>query len=110
MITINISPLSVNKAWKGKRYKTDDYRAFEFLVSRTLPKELKIPTGRLKITLEWGFSSASSDWDNPIKPFQDILQKKYKFDDKMIFEGSVKKVKTEKGKEYIKFKITQIEQ
>ncbi len=105
MTTINISPLSVNKAWKGKRYKTDDYKDFEFLVDRSLPKGLEIPTGRLKITLEWGFSSASSDWDNPIKPFQDILQKKYKFDDKMIFEANVKKVQTPKGKEYIKFKI-----
>ena len=29
MIRINIKPLSGNKAWKGKRYKTNDYIKFE---------------------------------------------------------------------------------
>lgn len=49
-----------------------------------------------------------SDWDNPVKPLQDILQKKYRFNDKDIIEASVKKVKVIKGQEYFKVKIESI--
>lgn len=46
-----------------------------------------------------------SDFDNPIKPFQDVLQAKYGFNDSRIVEAVVRKVKTKKGQEYIKFAI-----
>jgi len=68
----------------------------------------EIPDGPLSITLEWGFSSAASDWDNPIKPFQDILQKRYGFNDSRVMEAYVKKVKVKKGDEYIIWNITQM--
>ena len=50
-----------------------------------------------------------ADWDNPIKPFVDILQKKYGFNDRDILEATVKKVKTAKGKEYIEFSLEGIQ-
>ena len=104
MHKLDIKPLSVNKAWQGKRFKTPEYKRYEKDVLMILPK-LKVPDGDLSIYLEWGFSNLSSDWDNPIKPFQDILQKKYDFNDSRVMEATVKKVKVKEGDDYIKFKI-----
>lgn len=66
---------------------------------------MKLPDPPYKVYYEFGLSSKSGDWDNPIKPAQDIMQQRYGFDDKSIFEAVVKKVIVEKGKEYFKFKI-----
>lgn len=108
MIEIKCKPLSVNQAWQGRRYKTPAYKKYEKEVYHLLPP-IKIPEiGPLKIYLEFGFSNSSSDWDNPIKPFQDILQFKYAFNDNRIYEAIVKKVKVKKGNEYIRFEITEI--
>jgi len=101
---LDIKPLSVNDAWKGRRFKTDAYKKYERDVLMILGR-MEIPEGELEIFLEWGFSSAGSDWDNPIKPFQDVLQKKYSFNDNRVIEGHVKKVKVKKGEEYINFTI-----
>ena len=106
MQKIAVKPLSVNDAWKGRRFKTDNYKAYERAVLLSLPRKLTIPEGLLCLRLEFGFSSKSSDWDNPVKPFQDILQKKYNFDDNriklavVVINNSVKK-----GDEYTKFAI-----
>ena len=98
-IRMNVKPLSVNKAWQGMRYKTAEYRAYEKMLLYTLPK-ISIPKPPFKIYFEFGMSNILSDWDNPVKPLQDILQKKYQFNDKDIHEAEVKKVKVAKGQEY----------
>jgi Holliday junction resolvase RusA-like endonuclease len=102
---IEIKPLSVNQCWQGKRFKTPKYKDFEKQVLLLLPNNYKVPLGDLQITLKWGFSSKLSDWDNPIKPFQDILQKKYNFNDSRIFKATVEKEIVKKGEEYIEFNI-----
>ena len=79
-----IKPFSVNGAWKGRRRRTDRYNSYEELLLFTLPN-FKIPKGRLSIEFEFGFKNKSSDVDNPIKPFLDILQKKYGFNDNMVY-------------------------
>ncbi len=107
MAIINIKPLSVNDAWKGRRFKTDAYKKFERDVLTLLPK-IDVPDGGLDLYLKWGFSSAASDWDNPIKLFQDCLQKKYTFNDNKVFRGFVEKEKVKKGDEYIEFKIGKV--
>lgn len=101
---INIKPLSVNQAWQGKRFKTKLYYAFEqeFLLKL---RPLKLPEPPYSVYYEFGLSNTLSDWDNPIKPTQDVLQKKYKFNDKDIFEAVIRKVKVDKGSEYILFEI-----
>ena len=104
MITIQIKPLSVNKAWKGVRYKTNDYIRFENNCLLLLPK-ITLPEPPFEIHLEFGFSSKGSDWDNPTKNFVDILSKKYHFNDSLIYRGIIEKVIVPKGKEYIKFEI-----
>lgn len=107
MTRVKIKPLSVNEAWQGKRYKTDAYKKYERAVLLMLPK-MKIPDGPLKISFTFGFSNVLCDWDNPVKPIQDIMQKKYGFNDKNIHEANVKKVKVPKGHEYFEFEITAI--
>jgi len=106
-VFIPIKPLSVNNCWQGKRFKTPEYGRYETAVLLMLPK-ITIPTSPLKICLEFGMSNVLSDWDNPVKPFQDILQKKYGFDDRDIIEAHVKKVKVSKGSEYVKFELISV--
>ena len=104
---LDIKPLSVNQAWKGKRFKTDDYKRYEYLCLMML-RPHKIPSGKLRLALTFGFSSKASDTDNPVKCFQDILSKKYNFDDKRIYEINVQKVDVKKGNEFIEWNLTAI--
>lgn len=104
MIKINIVPLSVNKVWQGKRFKTPAYKKYESTVLLMLPK-INISKPPYKVSIQLGFSSPLSDIDNPIKPILDILQKKYNINDKDIFELNVKKEIVKKGLEYFEFEI-----
>jgi Holliday junction resolvase RusA-like endonuclease len=104
MIELKIKPLSVNECWQGKRFKTPKYNSYERAVILMLPK-LVIPQKPLKLILEFGFSNSCSDWDNAIKPFQDILVKKYDFDDRDIYQAEVRKTKVVKGAEFVRFEI-----
>lgn len=104
---VNVKPLSVNECWKGQRFKTNEYKEYEKMLLYLLPK-IKVPEGPLKISFTFGFSNVQCDWDNPVKPLQDILQKKYSFNDKDIHEATVKKVKVKKGEEFFEFEITSI--
>lgn len=104
MIKIDIKPLSVNGAFKGRRFKTPEYKLYQRNVLLLLPK-IKVPAKPLRIVYEFGFSSSLSDFDNGVKPFTDILVKKYGFDDRDIYECTIRKVIVPKGKEYVKFEI-----
>ena len=104
---LDIKPLSVNEAWQGRRVKTAKYRKYERDILLLL-QPMIIPDGKLELYLKWGFSSAGSDWDNPIKPFQDCLQKKYDFNDNRVVRAVTEKVKVKKGDEYIEFEIKSI--
>jgi Holliday junction resolvase RusA-like endonuclease len=97
---INIVPLSVNQAWQGKRFKTKEYLKFERDMLLLLPK-FKIPEAPISLSIHYGFSSPLSDIDNPTKLIIDIMQKKYKFNDKDIFELILTKEIVNKGKEFI---------
>ena len=99
---LDIKPLSVNQVWQGKRFKTKAYKKYERDLLSIL-RPFTVPDGDLMLTLEFGFSNSGSDWDNPIKPFQDVLQKKYGFNDSRVVEAHVKKVKVKKGFEYIEW-------
>ena len=96
--------MSVNQAWQGKRFKTNRYKNYERDCLFILPK-IKVPEGKLKVELVFGFSTKLSDADNPVKCFVDILQKKYGFNDNKIYEYSIKKVDVKKGEEFIEFNI-----
>lgn len=104
---ISVKPLSVNQCWMGRRFKTKKYISYEKELLLLLPN-IKIPEPPYKIYFKFGFSSKLSDWDNPIKPFQDILQKRYGFDDRDIFKAVVEKELVKKGCEFIEFNIEKL--
>lgn len=104
MIKVNIKPLSVNDAWKGKRFKTKEYSIYEKNVLFLLPK-ITIGAAPYCLSIDFYFSSEASDIDNPLKPFIDVLQKKYGINDKQINKLIVEKFKVKKGSECICFRI-----
>ena len=69
-----------------------------------LPK-IKLPDSPYKLEIEYGFSNSSADIDNPNKLIIDIMQKKYEFNDRDIYELNTRKKIVKKGNEYIKIKI-----
>lgn len=103
-IKVDIKLLSVNKAWRGRRFKTDAYERYSRDLMFLLPK-VKMPPPPYEIRFVFGFSSKLSDWDNPIKPLQDIICKKYKFDDRDIYRAIVDKEIVPIGKEFFEFEI-----
>jgi len=108
---IDVNPMSVNAAWQGRRRKTSRYLEYEAYLLDVLPNAYTVPPeGDLVGLFHWGLSSIAFDWDNPIKPLQDILQKKYNFDDRRIFKAVVSKEKVDKGHEFITFDFFPLEQ
>ena len=108
MIRIRNKPLSVNSVWQGRRFKTPAYKTYEKELMLLLP-DLEIPDGNLAIPITFGLSSKLSDIDNPVKPFMDILQKRYGFDDRRVYKMILEKKIVKKGEEYIEFEILPIE-
>ena len=72
---IKIKALSVNEAWKGKRFKTLSYKKYEQELTYLLPI-IDVPEGKLQVHYIFGLSNKQSDYDNCIKQFQDIISKK----------------------------------
>jgi len=103
---LTIKPLSVNRCWQGKRFKTRGYILYERLILAILPNDIVIPAGKLQARYTFGVSSKNADNDNPVKPFQDILQKKYGFNDHRIYKTIVEKTDVPKGGEFIEFSLT----
>jgi hypothetical protein len=99
MHLLNIKPLSVNDAWQGRRFKTPEYKRYARDIMYLLPK-FELPPAPYALILEFGVG-ANSDWDNPVKPFQDIMQKKYGFNDRDVRAALVRKKTVKKGEEYI---------
>ncbi len=104
MQTIKIKPLSVNEAWQGRRFKTDKYKQYEKDLLLMLPN-IKIPKAPYFVDIGFYFSSPLSDIDNCLKPFLDVLQKKYNINDRDIYQLSVIKTLVPKGHEGITFEI-----
>lgn len=100
-----IKPLSVNEVWKGRRFKTQAYKDYELQLSYMLPK-LKLPPPPYVVSFVFAFSSKGADIDNPVKPFLDVLQKVYNFNDKEVVRLIVDKKIVKKGDEYISFNLT----
>lgn len=104
MRKVNIKPLSVNEAWQGRRFKTKAYREYTKVLITLLPS-IEIPNPPFKIDLIFGFSNSLSDLDNPVKGVMDIMQKRYNFNDRDVYEMTIKKEIVKKGSEFIKFNI-----
>ena len=102
---INEKPLSVNGAFLGRKIKSAAYREHEKTMLLRMPAGKVDPDVMLRVELFFGFSSKASDLDNPVKLLMDIAQKKYGFNDKMVFELNVRKCLVKKGEEFIQMGI-----
>ena len=108
MKRINVKPMTVNRAWRGRKFKTPEYKTYEINVMMLL-KPMEIPAGNLFVTLTAGFSNKLCDIDNIAKPFIDILQRRYDFNDNRIWKLVLNKRIVKKGSEYIEFSIEGID-
>lgn len=104
-ILVKVKPLSVNRCWQGRRFKTKVYKDYEKELLSELPQLYLKPSGKLELRIEVGVSSKLADLDNISKPFIDILQKRYNFNDNRIYSLKLLKKDVEKGKEYIQFQF-----
>jgi len=105
---INIKALSVNAAYKGRRYKTDEHGAYCRKCALLL-KPMNVPEGLLKLDIAFYVSSTFFDTDNGLKPFIDVLQKKYGFNDNRIYRIIADKYIVKKGHEKIVFTISALD-
>ena len=108
MYYLGIKPLSLNQAYRGRRFSTPALDNFKAKISYKLPPLHLDFTKPMAIALEFGVSSANSDGDNLIKCTQDAIANCYGFNDKLIFKWQVEKKKVDKGKEYILFDLENI--
>ena len=109
-IRLNIKPLSINDAYRGRRFVTPEYEKYKSDVAFLLPRKIELPEPPYQIHFKFGFSSMSSDWDNCVKTTQDSIAKKYGFNDKLIKRGIVEVEQVKKGKEFFEFQITSLNQ
>lgn len=102
---LEVKPLSVNKAYTGRKRRSVWLKGYTTQVLNNLP-EGEIPKGvNLEIILHFGVSSKSSDADNCVKPFLDCLQTKYGFNDNQFYHVDVYKKIVNKGEEYIRWMV-----
>ena len=110
MNRVNLKPLSMNEAFMGRKRKTAAYRNYEIKVPKELP-DLDLPDrGPMGLRLRAGLSNRAADLDNVVKPFLDILQANYGFNDNRIYIIEMTKVKVLKGEEYIAFDLYPLEE
>lgn len=104
MARIAIKPITLNKAYSGRRFATPYLKDFKQELMWQLPR-MKIPDGKLACKYIFGVSFKGCDIDNLIKAFQDCLAEVYGFNDNRIYKLEVEKNDVKKGEEYIEFKI-----
>ena len=103
---VRIKPMSINEAWQGRRFKSKKYTSYSTAVLMLLPELRNFDKKKaLSLNLVFGVSSRGSDLDNLVKPFLDLLQTKYKFNDNQIYRMILEKEIIKKGEEFIRFKF-----
>lgn len=95
-------PLSVNKCWQGRRFKSTLYKDYEKEIYYLLPKT-KILGKEYEIHYTFYLKNYGlSDIDNLIKPLQDLIVKKGIIpDDRKIVFMSAKKVRSKVNKIFV---------
>lgn len=115
-IFTGVKPLSANEAfapravkrgrfYRGEIYKTTAYKQYENRLIKTLPNIHVPENGKLQLLMKVHYSSSASDTDNCLKPFIDVLQKRYNFNDNRIYKIKVVKEIVKKGEEGIWFSL-----
>lgn len=105
MYRLQIKPLSLNHAYRGRRFETPELRDFKNEMSLLLPRQIEIPEGNMCIYFRFGVSSKNADGDNLIKCAQDSIAECYGFNDKRVYEWHIVKEDVKKGEEFIEFHL-----
>lgn len=105
---INIKPISVNQCWQGKRFKTPIYKRYEKAMDLLLPKADLSRYNKIELKIIGYMSNKQSDIDNIVKPIQDILQKKWNFNDSKVYRLIVTKKIVAKWNEWIGIEVWEI--
>jgi len=104
---ILIKPLSVNKVWQGRRFKTKDYKNYEIEVLELL-KNVKKVSGIVEVKYKFYIKNFSmSDVGNFEKPLSDIIVKAGMIDDDRYVNRIVLE-KYKSDKEYIEIEISKM--
>lgn len=104
---INISPISINKCFQGRRFKTPDYKAWREEFGYKLRTDLRGMQPKF-VTIEFGIKNFKmSDVDNLTKSVLDALTENGVItDDRFIEKLHLEKKKVEKKEdEYIDIKF-----
>jgi len=110
---IKISPISVNRCWQGRRFKTKEYKDFEEEALWKLKNCKDRHTGFVFVVVNFYVKNfLMADENNYLKPFFDILTKsKIIKDDRFVIGHTSKKIKVNnKEDEHIEFFIEEINQ
>jgi Holliday junction resolvase RusA-like endonuclease len=107
ILFIPIKPLSVNKAWQGRRFKSKDYKKYETDVCLLLPIANKTVDTACEVVYRFYLKNHKmTDADNLIKPLQDIIVKLgYIKDDRLIWKYTIMKFPCTNGQECIQVEI-----
>lgn len=95
-VHLPLKPMSVNKAWQGRRFATPIYKKWRVDGLLLLPNKNAM-VGLLELSVTFYMKNVGRcDIDNPLKAVLDLLQKKgYYKNDSQIYELHVYKVKSE---------------
>lgn len=104
MQRIKIKPLSANLMYKGKKYRTQACKNFYQILPKKLDKNFELPALPLKLKMRVG-CGLKFDVDNVLKPFIDILQVFYGFNDRNIFKIEIEKKVVKPGEEFIEWQL-----
>ena len=98
VITIQLKALSVNNAWRGRRFKTDDYKQYEADCFKLIKGE-KVE-GWVEIKYRFYLKNfGNTDVSNLVKLLEDIIVKcELIDDDRKVVEFSAKKIKSKEDK------------
>lgn len=96
-VKLDIKPLSINKAFQGRRFKTSECKDYEKELWTILPKKTMI-TGEIDIWFDFFLKNYNkTDISNLIKVTEDLLVKRGYFeDDRKIIGMHITKQKSEK--------------
>lgn len=94
-VNLDIKPLSVNRAWQGRKYKTKEYNAWRREIEILMPRKEMIQ-GDVSVTVIYSLvRHRRTDLDNLFKTlFDSIVNRGYIEDDTRIVEIHAKKVKS----------------
>jgi Holliday junction resolvase RusA-like endonuclease len=108
--TFELKPLSINRAFQGRRFKTNEYKHYERDLN-ALGGHFKTIRGDIEVIIEWYLKNDKmTDIDNPTKPVLDYLTKAGAYeDDRKIRALHLYKYKSNKDYDYFRITITKYE-